>query len=472
MNENTVQIFDRQEIEFLLNIAEVIQLKYAISTGILQLVKDGTMIYEGTLTEWQNHWAASFTDERQASNFLSFCTDLRAGKEKFVYHLRNNGTEYVCFCSAKTYNAEEFVYGVLKKEKLTDKNDLQFRRASDKDPMLDMLNKRAITEYAKRTIESGNSETTYLVILDLDNFKAVNDNFGHMQGDEVLACVTDILKKAVGNRGVIGRLGGDEILIVTKGIPDKAELRIVLREIRSTVEATYKGKWDGISLTCSMGAAAYPDHAEDYKSVMEIADKMLYLAKEKGRNRYLIYTPELHEDLIHDPGKSNENALNSVLTYNKTGMIKYMLEDFLFRRSSSNEVMFSQIGNAFHLNEILTVYSDSKICFRWTPESVSHNDSDLKWIEPDDVFYSRFNEDDLFIVDGLYALSEKAPELKEKLMQRNIQSALFYRLKNKGNLDGFLMFAKKFQRQKWSQYEILALSTVSKIFEISIYGVK
>ena len=77
---------------------------------------------------------------------------------------------------------------------------------------------------------------------------------------------------------MVGRIGGDEIMIVTKDIHNKNDLRPFMRDIRIGVEEQFKDKLNGISLTCSMGAAAYPDHGDSCDKAIDIADKMLYLA--------------------------------------------------------------------------------------------------------------------------------------------------------------------------------------------------
>ncbi|MBR5421623.1 MAG: GGDEF domain-containing protein [Lachnospiraceae bacterium] len=343
-----------------------------------------------------------------------------------------------------------------------------YRRASDRDVMLDMLSKRAILDYAHRVCKLPDCPTTYFVVFDLDNFKIVNDSFGHMFGDEVLHTVTKIINQAIGANGMVGRLGGDEILIVTKGVQDKMELRPFLREIRVNVEEEFKDKLDGISLTCSMGAAAYPEHADSSDKAMELADKMLYLAKEKGRNRYIIYTPEMHADILNNAGdaKGIKNAF--VKTFDKVQLIQYFCDDYLLKGTSSNENSFRNVGEAFHLQEVLIVYGKGKVGFRWTEDKRGCRDEDLRWMALDGDFYSYFNTDSLFIIDGLYDLGGDKEGIKKKLVERGIESALFYRLQFLGDPQGYAMFAKKGQRQKWSEYEILALATIAKVFEISL----
>ncbi|MCR5501811.1 MAG: GGDEF domain-containing protein [Lachnospiraceae bacterium] len=162
-----------------------------------------------------------------------------------------------------------------------------YRRASDRDPVLNMLNKKAITEYAESVCRTGNP-VAYIAILDLDRFKLANAILGNDFGDSVLSGMTDIINRAVGVRGVIGRIGGDEVMLITKGIEDPEEIRSILRRIRQKIEEKYRNVSESVSITCSIGCAAFPKDGENFASVMEKADLMLNLSREKGGNRFEI----------------------------------------------------------------------------------------------------------------------------------------------------------------------------------------
>ena len=460
-----------QEFGRFLEVSEGAEIVYDPAADLVEVFKydyEKKIIFSGTLSDSVRLLEASGT-ENSKKQIESLYNALKSGKESFSENIDLHKGRYLV--RYKVYKNEgNKVYGVfiplLKGGFIP-----AYRRSSDKDAMLDMLNKRAINEYAHKVCAQDDCPTTYIIMFDLDNFKVVNDSFGHVFGDEVLHTVTSIINKAIGDHGMVGRVGGDEIMIVTKGIGDKTELRPYMREIRVNVEEQFKDKLNGISLTCSMGAAAYPDHGDSCDKVLDIADKMLYLAKEKGRNRYIIYTPDMHSQLIKAPEKS-EAGLKTVLANNfdKVSIIHYMMEDYLKNGTSSNAIAFGNVGNAFNLQEILIVYENAKVGFRWSVDNSVLSEADLKWMELNDEFYSQFNKDGMFIVDGLYDLVGEKERYKEKIVERGAESVLFYRLKKDDDYQGFVLFVKKGQRQKWSEYELLALSTIGKIFELSVQG--
>ena len=460
-----------EDYEHFLEVSKCSEMLYDPEADLMEVFKytpEKKVIFKGTAKESTKLLEASGT-ELSKKQVEALREALRSGKKSFSGIIDLHKGRYLV--RFKKYEDKgDKIYGVF--IPCTDGVSIpSYRRASDKDAMLDMLNKRAINEYAHRVCAQDECPTTYFIMFDMDNFKIVNDSFGHAFGDEVLHTVTSIINRAIGDHGMVGRVGGDEIMIVTKGIADKAELRPYMREIRVNVEEQFKDKLNGISLTCSMGAAAYPDHGESCDDVKDLADKMLYLAKEKGRNRYIIYTPDMHADLIKAPEKSAD-GLKTVLANNfdKVGIVHYMIEDYLKKGTSSNALAFRNVGEAFNLQEILIVYNNAKVGFKWSMDNSEISKSDLNWIELNDAFYSLFNKDGMFVIDGLYDLEGDKEYLRPKLVERGAESALFYRLKNNDDYQGFVLFVKKGQRQKWSEYELLALSTIGKIFEMSVQG--
>lgn len=92
----------------------------------------------------------------------------------------------------------------------------------------------------------------------------------------------------------------------------------------------------------------------------------------------------------------------------------------------------------------------------------------MNLLKPDAPFFEKADANGLITLDGVFRIEEKYPELHEKLTARKIESILFYRLLRNGKPDGFIMFARRHQRQKWSEYEVMSLSMAAKIFELSI----
>ncbi len=166
------------------------------------------------------------------------------------------------------------------------------------DSLTGLLAKGEITNMVIRTIDVEKRQNVTLAIIDIDHFKQVNDVFGHMTGDNIIRQVAALLAEEVGENGLVGRIGGDEFMILFYDAYDLENARSRLRSIKNTVYGMFPADAQGQpSVTLSIGCAAYPKDASNYEDLFALADFALYRAKEKGRNRYIIYSRELHGDL-------------------------------------------------------------------------------------------------------------------------------------------------------------------------------
>ncbi len=338
-----------------------------------------------------------------------------------------------------------------------------------KDTGIDVLNKRAIIDYAKRAIRvMAPGKKVYLAVIDLDNFKIINDTLGHLFGDEVLAASAEVIKDAVGNRGMVGRIGGDELFIVVDQVTEYEEIRNLLRSIRINIEWLYKGKRDDVNLTCSIGAAAYPDHGDCYEKVFQLADAMLYRAKEKGKNRYVIYRPEIHGAV--DQTEDNVKVVDN-LKSDKIGILQRMLEHYLVKRNVTNEMLVREVAYGFGLDEIQLITVDNTLNFSWTPERYTSELKEISYVHLSEEFLSMFDQENLFVMDGIFNLGNADPALQELLRKKQIESALFYKIVENGKYRGYIIFAKKNGRSSWSVLEMLALSVVGKVIAMATVGV-
>lgn len=125
------------------------------------------------------------------------------------------------------------------------------------------------------------------IIVDLDNFKKLNDDFGHLWGDRALFDVVKVIQGNCRSLDVVCRLGGDEFVIFLRDIPRDALERKV-KELSEKLEITYEKEQHGIRITASMGVAAAPDCGITFKELYECADRALYKVKNGDKNGYYI----------------------------------------------------------------------------------------------------------------------------------------------------------------------------------------
>jgi diguanylate cyclase (GGDEF)-like protein len=165
------------------------------------------------------------------------------------------------------------------------------REQAATDGLTGLLNHRGSQERLRLEVEraTGAGSALSVVVLDLDHFKLINDSYGHAEGDRVLAAAAAKLRASVREADAVGRLGGEEFMLVLPGVSavtateaaDRA--RVALGEVRV----------HGRPLQCSAGVATCPDDASDAAALLERADAALYAAKHAGRRQTRRYAPSL-----------------------------------------------------------------------------------------------------------------------------------------------------------------------------------
>ena len=162
-----------------------------------------------------------------------------------------------------------------------------YRKARDlavKDEMTGTFNYRFFREEVRKKIDRMKKKDAYftLLMVDIDNFKLLNDTFGHLQGDKVLKEVSKIIKRHIRKKDVLTRYGGDEFVIVLWEIK-KEKARLLAERIRKAVKQEFKGF--NFNLTLSIGIASFPEDGRRVGTLLDRVDKALYRAKAKGRDR-------------------------------------------------------------------------------------------------------------------------------------------------------------------------------------------
>jgi len=152
------------------------------------------------------------------------------------------------------------------------------------DSLTQLYNRRKINETIKKSIETmkRNPSPLTLVIMDIDNFKSVNDTYGHLVGDEVLKALANILQKNVRNIDMIGRWGGEEFIIVLPQTPLE-DAKVSMERLKHEINAF--SFTDIGHITCSYGLCSVSTPNFEEKELITCADDALYEAKNSGKNK-------------------------------------------------------------------------------------------------------------------------------------------------------------------------------------------
>ncbi|NFN49794.1 diguanylate cyclase, partial [Clostridium botulinum] len=180
------------------------------------------------------------------------------------------------------------------------------------DPLTKVYNKMVTKSLIENYLTTVAKEKYHaLMIIDIDNFKSVNDNLGHMFGDSVLSEVSSNIKKVFKESDIVGRIGGDEFIIFIKNISSYEVISQKANDLCTIFKSIYTGENNDFKISCSIGIAIYPTHGTTYNELFKKADKALYSSKNNGKNKFELFNPKLdffnkNEDLLLNYYTENE----------------------------------------------------------------------------------------------------------------------------------------------------------------------
>jgi diguanylate cyclase (GGDEF) domain len=156
------------------------------------------------------------------------------------------------------------------------------------DPLTRLLNLRGTSEQLANTIAIARRGGFYAAVmfLDLDGFKSVNDTYGHAAGDYVLQTVAERLGTCVRESDFVGRIGGDEFLVVLSHVRLPKDARVVARKIIAKINEPIRCGVSEYHVGASVGIAIYPDNGSDGSALIRSADEAMYMVKSKGKNNF------------------------------------------------------------------------------------------------------------------------------------------------------------------------------------------
>lgn len=215
------------------------------------------------------------------------------------------------------------------RRQLADKLESKIREVCDirtqacSDIMTGLLNK-AYTEKAVIDLLSS-GERGYLLMIDIDDFKSVNDTYGHIEGDTLLRGLADILKKHASEGDIVGRIGGDEFLLFIRG-GNKKMICAMADSVISDTKNLLRNKGITGNASLSVGIAQYPEDASDFASLYTAADKALYHVKQNGKNSFHLYSDQRAKENARGKELITLQYLNDIMVHSDTCGGSYRLD--------------------------------------------------------------------------------------------------------------------------------------------------
>lgn len=162
------------------------------------------------------------------------------------------------------------------------------RAQVERDPMTELLNKVSMEASIRECLTSSNEENCHaMLMIDTDNFKSVNDTFGHQYGDDIIKFVANSIRKIFRGSDLVARMGGDEFMVFMK-FTTPSITRERAKQLNDAIRQTLTTEAGTVRISCSIGISFFGKDGTDYDSLYSAADEAMYEAKQKGKDCFVI----------------------------------------------------------------------------------------------------------------------------------------------------------------------------------------
>ena len=191
------------------------------------------------------------------------------------------------------------------------RSEAELRRLAHHDVLTELPNRALLNTHLQHAIQSAhrNQECCAVLFIDLDGFKVINDNLGHLVGDLVLKAVAQRFIEALREVDLVARLGGDEFVVVLEKVAEPAAAASVAGKLIESLADAVVVKSQRLTISCSIGIASYPSDGQTSNELIHNADAAMYRAKSQGGRHYSFYDSRLAREALHHVQCFNELRL-------------------------------------------------------------------------------------------------------------------------------------------------------------------
>ncbi len=451
---------------------------YDIKTSMIQYFGKGSEIL-GLTAEKQmypsNMLNAGMVFEEDMDKFREMCDAMRVGY-KHPWDIR-----FILPDESVRYFRITFkiIYDKLGKPihsigKCVDINDQKsFEILAQTDLLTNCYNKITSENLIKDTIaRSEENDCHVMFIVDIDNFKAVNDNLGHHFGDLVLSTIASNLNAVFRNCDIVGRIGGDEFIVFVKNICNKKIIESKAEAIADAFKNTYSSESGEYKVSGSIGIAMYKEHGITYEDLYKAADKALYQSKLKGKDCYTFYSEEFADGTMRNH-TILENANRIANSFFDTKLVSTVF-DLLYETKeiySSIDAILAFIGKRTRADRCYIFETfDNGITYdntyEWCKDGIRPEIGNLKGVTGEVLadFFEDADGDGVLYSNDLTVLdTEGAYEL---MADQDIKSFLHAQTRENGYVKLFLGLDDCTNTRIWSEKDINSLIYAAKMISI------
>lgn len=439
--------------------------EYALDDDTFVLYKyineSALQLFQGSLEDFAEKMdLENQPGSEQQEQMNAFCNYLKLGSASFEleFTMSSEGENASCWVKGGClYKDKSFLAGIMVPSQIT-KNEAYYLTPAARDAGTGLFNKKAITEYAVEKLQRKDGKIRWFLLLDIDDFKSINDTFGHMFGDKVIRKVADVLQVNAGYRGVVGRFGGDEFFVLLEKVPDREALKNWLKTVVKEIAYAFDPK---LKVMASIGISQYPLDGEDYQELFEKADKALYIAKEKGKNRHIIYEEKLHGALVKDD-MQNMALAYAVSRVKRREALTELLSNIYGKGIdyiAKNKKVQKRLCDLFDLDGI-TIYDDYGKRVVCRSGNYMHEAQDAHAELTDEKYIALFGDESVLVENNTNILKTRNMEAYKVAAYQEIGASIQCIARKDGVPYALINFDVFNRNRKWSDADIEMLGII------------
>ena len=345
---------------------------------------------------------------------------------------------------------------------------LALREQAERDPLTQLYNKAASRRLIEEYFDNRKpGETAALIVLDLDNFKNVNDRYGHLVGDNELIRCAMTFHRLFRSSDIVARIGGDEFLVLAAGM----ERDLVARRCQDMLDIFSRDmsrEMKECGLSCSIGIAMAPEDGLAFQELFQRADKALYQAKGEGKGGFAFYDPTAvltDATFVSTRIDSNDRVADAT----------HGLANYAFRRlyESGNveeaiREILAAVGRQMNVSRVYIFENneDNTTCsntFEWCNRNIEpmiDHLQNISYLDELKGYSDNFNEHGVFY---MRSLDEMNPAVRAILEPQGIRSMLQCAIRDNGVFRGYVGFDECSEDRIWTQDQVSVLTTIAEL---------
>lgn len=348
---------------------------------------------------------------------------------------------------------------------------------AERDALTKLLNKQAghkrTEEYLAQFPQGANCA---LLIIDLDNFKQVNDQYGHLFGDAVLTRAAKELKKLFRTQDILSRIGGDEFMVLMRGVSDRTLVENRCSRLLETFRTVFREQGHRLPLSCSVGIALAPEHGRSFYDLFQHADQALYQAKAKGKNIFMFYDGA--DAAFRTSQRRTTTINNRIDSDEQPGLADNSIVQYAFRQlytapdvdAAVNEIL-ALAGQLMNVSRVYIFENsdDNRFCsntYEWCNTGIAPEIQNLQHISyEEDIPGYRESYDESGIIYSS-DITELPPAVYDILAPQGIKSLLHCAIQEGGVFRGYIGFDECRAQRMWTKEQIDALTYLSEMLSV------